>query len=252
MGGSKENAVNMAKKLKDLLVGQKLTFDNHHPNVEAKWDNNLHFHKSMTIEDHGKKAKVSGIFYVANPRQVDVKWDLGNNNHRNVRNDKQATSLQNSLKKEISDALKNDDQAHAFLDNIWTHLKSINAGVNPKELKSRYCEAYDNIMNALGISNERKIEIRNQNKNKGYFSLYVDSIDQFNDYQSHVKRVVMQYNSWNNDTVIERNPPIYFICYMDNELAMGELTPSQTSLFRHKGFRLSGVGIDEALKGYND
>lgn len=243
----------MAKKLKDLLVGQKLTFDNHHPNVEVKWDNNLHFHKSMTIEDHGEKAKVSGVFYVANQRQVDVQWDLGNNNHKNISNDKQATRLQNSLKKEICDALKNDDdQAHAFLDNIWNQLKSINAGVNSKELKSRFCEAYDNIMGALDISSERKIEIRNKDKNKGYFSLYVDSFDQINDYQNYVKQVVMHYNRWNNDIEIERNPPIYFICYIDNELSMGELTPGQISRFRHKGFRLSGVGIDEAIKGYDD
>lgn len=62
----------------------------------------------------------------------------------------------------------------------------------------------------------------------------------------------MQYNRWNNDIEIERNPPIYFICYINNELSMGELTPSQTRLFRYKGFRLSGAGIDEALKGYDD
>lgn len=149
--------------------------------------------------------------------------------------------------------MKNDDdQAHAFLDNIWNQLKSINTGVNSKELKSRFCEAYDNIMDTLGISYERKIEIRNQDKNKGYFSLYVDSIDQINNYQNYVKRVIMQYNRWNNDIEIERNPPIYFICYINNELSMGELTPSQTRLFRYKGFRLSGAGIDEALKGYDD
>ena len=243
----------MARKLKDLLVGQKLTFDNHHPNVEAKWDNNLHFHKSMTMEDQGKKVKVSGVVYVANQRQVDVQWDLGNNKHKKIKDDRQASRLQKSLKDEVSDALKNDDdQSHAFLDNIWNHLKSINAGVKPEDIKSRFCEAYDNIMDALGISKDRKIEIRNQDKNKGFFSLYVDGNNQIIDYQGYVKHAVVQYNRWHNDIELERTPPIYFICYFDKKLTMGELTPNQVSLFRHKGFRLSGVGIDEAIKGYED
>lgn len=237
----------MAKKLKDILVRQKLTFDNHHPNVEARWDNNLHFHKKMTIDDHGEKAEVSGIVYVGAKKSVEVQWDHGNNNHAKIKDPQKAKRLRDKLFKEVSEALKNDDnQTHAFLDNIWKHLQSINAGIKEEEKVKRFKEAYDNIMDAIGISKDRKVDIRNKEENKGLFSLYVDD-QNINDAHTYIKETIIMYNRRFPEFALQREPHIFFICYHDSALTIGELTPGQQSQFRRKGYRLSGIGVEDAI-----
>lgn len=234
----------MAKKIKGLLKGQKLTFDNHHPNVPATWDGALHFHKSMTVpDDDGKKQNISGVFYVAEDKAVDVQWDQGGNNHKKIIDDNKRKKLRDRIVKEIKGALADANEAHEFLDNIWQHLKSISAGLNEEDLKKRFEVAFDNIMSALGIASDRRIEIKNREANRGFFALYVDAPRQF-DVVGYASGAMKLYNRYYHGAPL-REPMIYFVSYDDDELCLGELTPSEVLRHRLMGYRLSGEGVIE-------
>lgn len=98
-------------------------------------------------------------------------------------------------------------------------------------------------MSALGIASDRRIEIKNRDANRGFFALYVDAPRQF-DVVGYASGAMKLYNRYYHGAPL-REPMIYFVSYDDDELCMGELTPSEVLRHRLKGYRLSGEGVIE-------
>ena len=155
--------------MKQLLKAQSLTFDNHIPNSPLEMNNNLHFHKKMSIPHNGKSMKVSGSFYLNN-NKIDVHWE----NHKKLPNDKQKDNLKDQLVKEIKKAIKKEG-AYNFLSNIKNNLNSIFTNRSEQEKEKIWNTAFDNIMSSLGINIEQKEIIKN--KNSDLFCLYLDGND---------------------------------------------------------------------------
>lgn len=60
-------------KPKDLLKQQEISFDNHQPGKPAEWDDDLHFHKKMTVGGlRGSKVAGAGIGFGA----AELTWWL--------------------------------------------------------------------------------------------------------------------------------------------------------------------------------
>lgn len=228
-------------KCKNLLKNQKITFDNHHPGVEATWDSNLHFHKSVNVKDKdGRVKSVSGSFYVAENKPIGVQWDTGKNRHKKVAGHDKPDLLCDRLKNEICDAMSNPQEAHDFLDNVRDHLKSINSAETNDVKCRRFEEAYNNIMKALGIDERQRVKIKNREENAGLFCLYVDTDRPVNCVE-YVTRIVKDYNSKYRTPVSDY--VVYFICSHDNKLTLGEFCPAAAYLFRRYGYMISGKGI---------
>lgn len=238
-------------KIKDLLTGQKLTFDNHHPNVPATWDMNLHFHKSMTVVDkNGNKQRVSGVIYVAADRDVEIQWDLGNNNHKNIQDKKTRDALRNKLKKEIKGALSDQNQSKVFFDNVDKHLKSINSGTDKKVIESRINEAHKLIMSSLGINTSIQFQILNKDTTKMPFFLYADTSEKTPNIIEFVSKRIKLYNRSSNYHMepLRQDFMLYFICSDDGKLCIGEMTPSISYEYRMKGYPISAKAIEEDNK----
>lgn len=225
--------------MKQLLKAQSLTFDNHIPNSPLEMNNDLHFHKKMSIPHNGISMKVSGSFYLNN-NKIDVHWE----NHKKLPNDKQKDSLKDKLVKEINKAIKTQGAAY-FLENIKKGLNSIFTNRSKQEKEKIWNTAFDNIMSSLGIDKEQKEIIRNENSD--LFCLYLDGNDK--NYKNKINEKIRICRSYREnefprlDQYYEdkfKDPSVYYITANEHEkcIEMGELTPDDITKFRNKGFDL--------------
>lgn len=223
-------------KLRDLLKKQEISFDNHHPNTPIEWDDNLHFHKKMTVKGpKGKKVKVSGSFHVNNNMGVYVTYDSGNT-HKKIQDDKEREGLESKLKKEIGDIIENnDEEARQFIKHVTDALDSISAGQNLEEVIKRKIMAFDNVMGALGISHKRKIELFD--KNKDLLSIYIEAPSQKE--SIYGLNYLLEHYSQKYDYIEIPGLSVYYITHDNNKgLTMGELTPYAYLNYKTKGFDL--------------
>ena len=236
-------------KPRDLLRKQEITFDNHQPGKEAEWNDNLHFHKKMTVDNpKGKTTGVSGIFHVTKDRGVDVTYDNGKE-HPKIKKEKERDFFSNKIKKEISGVIeKSNEEARSFLNRIMDGIDSISKGQNQQEIIRRKKQAFDSIMGALGITPKRKVVL--QNDNNDILSLYIDnqkgedSIDALL-YLSRCYNRFYQYVNIPDVTV-------YYITYLKGKMIMGEMTPYAFLKFKTKKFKLSNKGIMESLQSHEE
>ena len=231
-------------KPKSLLKGQELTPDNHHPNTPLEWDASLHLHKKVTVGNKGKKVGVSGSLYVASNREIGVAYDKGGNNHGHIRNKKEENDLREKFKKEVREALTDSEEATAFIKNIREHVDCLSQGKdNPLVARDRMVEAFDNIMDAFGVSTNQKKIIRNSNNE--LFLLYVDT-PKLMDYVGYLAYVVTRYNRYYHLQELFE-PGVYYVTFIDGQLSVGEFSPYAALKYRMKGFSISGRGMYEGL-----
>lgn len=229
-------------KPKSLLKGQELKPDNHHPNTPLEWDASLHLHKKVTVGNKGKKVGVSGSLYVASGREIGVAYDKGGNNHGHIGNKKEADGLREKFKKEVRDALTDPEEATAFITNIKQQVDKLSQGQdNPLLAKDRMIEAFDNIMDAFGVSTTQKKTLRNNNGD--LFLLYVDT-HQMDDYIGYLGYVVKTYNRYYYlEELFE--PDVYYATFIDGQLSVGEFSPYAALKYRLNGFHISRKGLFE-------
>lgn len=228
-------------KPKSLLKGQELTPDNHHPNTPLEWDESLHVHKRVVVSNRGKKVAVSGSIYVAKNRAIGVSYDEGQNNHRHINNNKEEEELRKRFTKEVCDALTNPEEATAFIENIREQVNKLSQEQGNQVAQGRMVEAFDNIMDAFGVSTNQKKIIRNNNND--LFFLYVDS-PQPMDYIGYLGIVVKWYNRFYYfEELFE--PGVYYATFIDGQLNVGEFSPYAALKYRLKGFPISGKGMIE-------
>ena len=227
-------------KPKSLLKGQQLTPDNHHPNTPLEWDESLHFHKKVTVGDKGKKVGVSGSLYVTSNKEIGVAYDKGGNNHGHICNKEEADGLREKFAKEVREALTDPEDATAFIKNIRDLVDNLSHGLNDSLIaKKRMIEAFDNIMNAFGVSTSQKKALRNDNND--LFLLYVDSPKPM-DYIRYLSHVVIKYNRFYHLMNLFE-PAIYYATFLDGQLMIGEFSPYAALKYRLRGFPISGRGI---------
>lgn len=225
---------------KDLLKRQEITFDNHHPATPLKWDESLHFHKKMTVGSlKGKPVGVSGIFHVADDRGIDVTYDKGKS-HPRIKDNKERDQFELKIKKEISGIIdSNPDDARVFIKRIMNAIDSISKGTSPEERKRRKKEAFDNVMDALGISIKQKHSL--ENRNGDLLSFYVDGGDDHNSL-GIVCQCLDNYNR-RYPCVESDDIMVYYIYYSKGKISLGELTPFTVYKYKWQGFKISSDGL---------
>lgn len=231
-------------KPRDLLKEQEISFDNHQSVKEAEWNDDLHFHKKMTVSDQkGKATEVSGVFHVNRNRGIDVTYDRGKE-HPKIKNKKEREYFSNKIKKEISGVLeKSNDEAHSFLKRVMEKIDSISSGQSQKEKARRKNQAFDSIMDSLGITPQRKVVLRN--KNNDILSLYVE-----NNGDGEGIEALLFLIRWYNRYYLYRKLEdinVYYITFQQGKLTMGELTPYSFLKYKRQGFGLTISGVLESL-----
>lgn len=229
-------------KPKDLLKKQELTLDNHHPNTPLEWDDEVHFHKNMTVSFGGEKTSISGSFHLTKDRGIGVTFDKGKSHHK-IKSAKERKQLETVLKKEIVDAMKDEQEAHAFIKSVIDLVKSFSSGQNEKEVKKRVKQAYDSVMSALGVSTARSVNLANTNGD--LLSFYMDSPD--GNFDIEYMLYTLMFYQRNYHAYVKDSYQIYYIVYMGGHLSIGEFTPYALLKYRFKGFRISRKGILEAI-----
>lgn len=237
-------------KPKDLLKKQELSLDNHHPNTPLEWDDELHFHKKITVCCEGEKTSVSGSFHLKKDRGVGITFDMGKSHHK-IKNEKVREQLKKSLKKEIQDAMKDSQEARAFIKSVTSMVESLSSGQNGREIIKRKRQAYDNVMSALGIPVAKSVSLANSNED--LLSFYMDGPDSYFDIDNllYAIRLYQKHYHLHIDELNQINP-IYYIIYENGKLSLGELSPYAIVKYRHKGFRMSKKGVMEAIAGNYD
>lgn len=227
---------------KDLLKKQEITFDNHHPSTIINWDDDLHFHKKITVNDSkGKPTKVSGIFHVKKNRGIGVTYDDGKN-HRKIKDKKDRDFFERKIKEEIRGIIdSNDEDARLFLERVMSAIDSFSSGVESGERKGRKDSAFDNIMDALGISNNRKISLKNSNDD--LLSFYVEEIHHLQN-SNPFFYLINRYNR--HSSYVESDDfSVYYVLFRGGRLSLGELTPFAIMKFKRYGFKVSTKSILE-------
>lgn len=232
-------------KPRDLLKKQEISFDNHQSGKEVEWNDDLHFHKKMTVENpRGKKKGISGVFHVTKDRGVGVTYDCGKE-HPKIQNEKDREFFSNKIKKEISGVIeKSNEEARSFLNRIMESIESISKGQSPQEIARRKNQAFDSIMDSLGITPQRKIVLRN--KNNDILSLYVECQEGISGIDA-----LLNLSRWYNRYYQYLETPgvsVYYVTYLNATMTMGELTPYAFLKYKTKGFRLSQKGIIDSLQ----
>lgn len=230
-------------KPKDLLKKQEITFDKHHWDIPLEWDKDLHFHKKLIVSGKkGKKESVSGVFHVTE-KGIDVVYDCGNNEHKNIRDDDEREILKKHLKKEIREAMSDDKEARAFIEHVGKQIESLSKGQDSKVISSRKKQAFDNIMSALGVSTVRSVSL--SNKNGDLLSFYMDRSDGYFDF-GYLLNVVNIYQRHYDVFIDEYH--IFYIVYVGGKITIGEFSPYALLKYRYKGFRISRRGLIEAFE----
>lgn len=232
-------------KPKDLLKQQEISFDNHQPGKPAEWDDDLHFHKKMTVGGlRGSKVAVSGVIHVKKNRGIGVTYDNGKS-HPKIKNKKEQELYEKRIKEEISEAIeKNEEEARPFLKRVMDEIDSLSKGQNSMEVTRRKSEAYDNIMDALGISAQKKITLRN--KNQDLLSLYVEAPSEahaFDGLHFLINRYSKSYYYYDLPFC-----SLTFITYNDGKFTLGELTPYSFMKLKTSGYRLTNGAVMRALE----
>lgn len=232
-------------KPKDLLKQQEISFDNHQSGKPAEWDDDLHFHKKMTVGGpRGSKVAVSGVIHVKKNRGIGVTYDKGKS-HPKIKDKKERELYEKRIKEEISEAIeKNEEEARPFLKRVMDEIDSLSKGQDLKEVTRRKIEAFDNIMDALGISARKKITLRN--KNQDLLSLYVEAPSEayaFDGLHFLINRYSRSYNYYNLPFCT-----LTFITYSDGKFTLGELTPYSFMRLKTSGYRLTNGAILRALE----
>lgn len=230
-------------KPKDLLKQQEISFDNHQSGKPAEWDDDLHFHKKMTVGGPwGRKTAVSGVIHVKKNRGIGVTYDKGKS-HPKIKDKKERELYEKRIKEEISSAIeKNEDEARPFLKRVMDEIDSLSKGQDPKEITRRKNEAYDNIMDALGVSAQKKITLRNRNQD--LLSLYIEGPSERGAYDV-LQFIVGRYNRSYYYTCMP-GYTVNFITYTDGKFTMGELTPYSFTRLKTSGYRLTKLAIRQA------
>lgn len=149
--------------------------------------------------------------------------------------------MREKLRREVREALSDSEEASAFIKNLRGKIDELSRGQKENVARERMSEAFDNIMDAFGVSTTQKKVLRNNNGD--FFMLYVD-LSQPMDYIGYLRYVVKTYNRYYYlDELFE--PAVYYTTFLNGKLSVGELTPYATLKYRVKGFRISGWGILE-------
>lgn len=233
---------------KDLLKKQEIDFDNHHPATELKWDDDLHFHKKITVKNSkGKSTDVSGIFHVKKNRGIDVTFDKGKN-HPRIKDKKEQDFFKRKIKQEISGIIEsNDEDTRVFIERVMSALDSLSKGLDLNEQKKRKSDAFDNVMDALGISNSRKTTLRNSNAD--LLSFYVDGEHRSQTFNC-LLYLVDRYNRQLSYVEFE-DCSVYYALYRNGKLSLGEFTPYAIMKFKRFGFKVSSkriIGIEHSVE----
>lgn len=236
-------------KPRDLLKWEEISFDNHQSEKEAEWKDDLHFHKKMTVNNpQGRKTAVSGIFHVTKDKGVGVTYDKGKE-HPKIKKDKEREFFSNKIKKEINDVIEhNNEEARYFLERVMEKIASISQGQNPKEIARRKNQAFDSIMDALGITPQRKVVLKN--KNNDLLAFYVENQGERDgiDALMYLTRFYSRHYFYTELPGVQVN----YITSMQGKLTMGELTPYAFLKYKRQGFKLTISGIIEALNSNLD
>lgn len=231
---------------RDLLKKEEITFDNHHPATAAEWDDDLHFHKRMTVNNpKGKQTVVSGVFHVKKNRGVGVTYDKGKE-HPKIKDKTEREYFERKIKKEISDVIENsNDEARVFIDRVVTAVDSLSTGEITAERVRRKNEAFDNVMDALGISPKIKVSLRNRNND--LLSLYVEASSSAYALYGlmYLTRTYSRYYHY----LGEAGFVVYYIVENDNQINMGELTPYSFLKYKRQGF---GITIGRILNNVEE
>ena len=222
-------------KTKDLLKKQEISFDNHQSGKPAEWEDNLHFHKKMTVGGpKGSKVAVSGVIHVKKNRGIGVTYDKGKS-HPKIKDKKERELYEKRIKEEINEAIeRNEEEARPFLKRVMDEIDSLSKGNDLKEVTRRKCEAYDNIMDALGISAQKKITLRN--KNQDLLSLYVEAPSEAQAFDG----LHFLIDRYSRDYYYHSLPScrLNFVTYSDGKLTLGELTPYSFIRLKTSGYKL--------------
>lgn len=241
-------------KVKNLFKGQKLSFDNHHSGTVMKWNDQLHFHKSMNIR--GGKRSITGCFYTQGGR-MDVAYETSPKNHTPIKNKKERNNYLSEIKTEIKKALQDPEGAKKFYINIKKGLESIfgnNIGEKPRD-------ALSSIMKAVGFNPDDEIEIALQkimdavgfdSKNSVTYNegndktllLYLDEVTenktdvintQFNAICNfkHSSRFKSFYYYWKE---IKYHVYYIYVQKRTKSIRMGELDPRTCAYLQRNGF----------------
>lgn len=181
-------------------------------------------------------------------RGVDVTYDKGKE-HPKIKNDKEREFFSNKIKKEINGVLEHsNEEARYFLERIMEKITSISKGQNPKEAARRKNQAFDSIMDALGITAQRKVVLRN--KNNDLLAFYVENQNQYDgiDALMYLTRFYSRHYFYIELPDIQ----VYYITYIQGKMTMGELTPYAFIKYKRQGFKLTISGIIESLSSDSD
>ena len=235
-------------RTKDLLKKQEISFDNHHECIPAEWDDNLHLHKKMTVRSpKGVSVDVSAVIHVAKNRGIKATYHKGKS-HPKIKNEDERHHYEEKIKKEISDAIeKNEDEARPFLRRVMDEIESISRGEKPSKVKQRKQEAYDNIMDALGIKPSLKVTLRN--KNNDLLSLYVEAPSK--DLALNGLLNFTSMYSRNYQYIEIPGIDIYYIVEKEDILSMGELTPYAFLKYKYQGYSITKSAILDSIKESN-
>lgn len=232
-------------KPRELLDKQEISFDNHQSGKEAVWNDDLHFHKKIIVNNpKGKRTAVSGVFHVTKDRGVGVTYDKGKE-HPKIKNDREREFFSNKIKKEIGDIIeKSNEDARHFLGRVLEGIGSISKGQTPKEIARRKKQAFDSIMGSLGVTAQRQVVLKNNNYD--ILSLYVENQNQYDgiDALLYLSRWYSRYYEYIEIPGVK----VYYIIYTQAKMTMGEMTPYSFLKYKHQGFKLTVRGIIEALE----
>ena len=233
---------------RDLLKKQEISFDNHHEGIPEEWDDNLHLHKKMTVGGpKGVKADISCVIHVAKNRGIKATYHKGKS-HPKIKNEAERRFYEEKIKKEISEAIeKNEDEARPFLRTVMSEIESISRGEERTEVKHRKQEAYDNIMDALGISPKLKVSLRN--KNNDLMSFYVEAPSK----EVALNGLLYLTTNYNRYYRYIETPDIevYYIVANNDVITMGEFSPYALLKYKHQGYSITKMGFLDSLEETN-
>lgn len=188
--------------MKKLIQGEKISIENHHPNVPLVWDSNqdIHLHKMTTIR------------YGGTPVSVDVKISL--NNDRKISIEPSKANIKASTRVEVRDKMikeireafespQNIKKRDEFLKDLIKGMNLIN-GFSLKRSLQEVENVFDKIMGSFGLSEPTK---------------------------SKMKQIADEYFKPYSDDKRE-----YYIFMKPSMTEIGELTPEEKQNFSSKGF----------------
>jgi hypothetical protein len=126
-------------------------------------------------------------------------------------------------------------------------IESISRGEKPSKVKQRKQEAYDNIMDALGIKPSLKVTLRN--KNNDLLSLYVEAPSK--DLALNGLLNFTSMYSRNYQYIEIPGIDIYYIVEKEDILSMGELTPYAFLKYKYQGYSITKSAILDSIKESN-